>query len=129
MSSQVRGCDDYSNSVASPGTRGRGCKSLMSPPLPSPPLPRSLNLVQVPTRDSYPNPSTLHTRPPTIKPRICTNLKTRLGEGWVAILESVNINSKLHGGRPYITSSRRGGGGVKGLMTSDDVGGRGGSWV
>jgi hypothetical protein len=29
-------------------------------------------------------------------------------------------------GRPYITSSRRGGGGVKGLMTSDDVGGEGG---
>ena len=26
------------------------------------------------------------------------------------------------GGRPYITSSRRGGGGVKDLMTSDDEG-------
>ena len=34
----------------------------------------------------------------------------------------------MHGynrGRPYITSSRRGGGGVKDLMTSDDEGGGG----
>ena len=35
---------------------------------------------------------------------------------------NVNVQSVGHRGRPHITSSRRGGGGVLGLMTIDDEG-------